>query len=293
MKKRKNLVYLVVFLFLFLLPVQVRADMGPKPSVVIDFIGIEDEEYYVTLLSKTDSTGPWSYGNDYYEYMGDEAVFQKFNEYRDSDGYYFLSFMENCSGDDQFEWTYYPPTEFKILIYFPEYQYFVTCDLVCERYAFDSYFTVELKYCTAEADQDAHYIIDKIELSYKYTMEIVSLFIRIILTIAVECGIAWIFHYRDKKSITIIFKANLCTQLLLNLLLNMINYKSGQYAFVFHYIWMEIVVFVIEAIIYDKKIGRENPITKNKYHPYGYAAIANLVSLIVGLIIAKSIPGIF
>ena len=53
MKKRKNLVYLVVFLFLFLLPVQVRADMGPKPSVVIDFIGIEDEEYYVTLLSKT------------------------------------------------------------------------------------------------------------------------------------------------------------------------------------------------------------------------------------------------
>ena len=56
---------------------------------------------------------------------------------------------------------------------------------------------------------------------------------------------------------------------------------------------MEIVVFVIEAIIYDKKIGRENPITKNKYHQNGYAAIANLVSLIVGLIIAKSIPGIF
>ena len=43
-----------------LFPVASGADMGPKPSVVIDFKGLEDEDYYVTLLSKTDSTGPYS-----------------------------------------------------------------------------------------------------------------------------------------------------------------------------------------------------------------------------------------
>ena len=73
-----------------------------KPSVVIDFKGLEDENYYVTLLSKTDSTGPYSAitkgpGYTMYE-SGDEDydVFLKFAGYEDGDGYYFLQYFKNC-----------------------------------------------------------------------------------------------------------------------------------------------------------------------------------------------------
>jgi len=128
--------------YFFAIPVTVKADMGPKPSVVIEVTGFEGKEYYVTLLSERDSTGPWSHGNEYYDYMGEEWVFEEFEKYQDKDGYYFLSFMEDCSEDDTFEWTYYPPQKFKVLIYTADDKQFYCSEEIYERYAFDSYFKV-------------------------------------------------------------------------------------------------------------------------------------------------------
>lgn len=124
--------------------------MGPKPSVVIDFKGLEDENYYVTLLSKTDSTGPYSAitkgpGYTMYE-SGDEDydVFLKFAGYEDGDGYYFLQYFKNCGDSHRFAWTYYPPVNFKILVYFPDYDAFAVSAEAYERYAFDSYYSVSV-----------------------------------------------------------------------------------------------------------------------------------------------------
>ena len=70
MKRSINIVFAVI-LFLLLVPsLSVFADTGPKPSVVIEFVGLEKEEYYVTLLSEETSTGPWDVGNEYNDYMG-------------------------------------------------------------------------------------------------------------------------------------------------------------------------------------------------------------------------------
>lgn len=290
MKKRMKWFQCFVFaLAFFAFPITANADMGPKPSVVINFTGLEDESYYVTLLSEADSTGPWSFGNDYYDYLGEESVFQKFSEYEDEDGYYFLSFMEECSENDSFQWTYYPPNKFKILIYFPEYDLFLKSENIYERYAFDSYFTVDVP----ETDHAEISVTIAAKQSYDFTMEIVSLVVRIILTIAVEILIALLFGYRDKKSLSVIAVTNLFTQIILNVLLNMINYQSGQYAFVFHYIWMEIVVFAIEAVIYSKFTEKVNVKTNKRMHPGWYAATANIASFAVGLWISKIIPGIF
>ncbi len=285
MKRVKQLLYILVMLIMVSRPMSVSADIGPKPSVKIEFIGLEEEEYYVTLLSENDSTGPWSHGNEYYEYMGDEAVFHKFSEYEDADGYYFLSYMEECSDDDVFEWNYYPPQKFKVLIYLPEKDSFIATEQIYERYAFDSYFTVHVSEIEA--------LPIEVEETYDFSMEIVSLIARVILTIGAEILIALLFWYRDKKSLIIIALANVVTQVGLNVLLNVINYNSGQYAFVFHYVWMEIVVFIIEALIYNKLIGCKNKATGRKYHPWAYAAVANIVSIIIGIWIARAIPGIF
>ena len=78
------------------MPITARADMGPKPSVRIEFTGIEGETYYGTLLSKHKSTGPasaWNGSPEYAHYKpGDEGyeIWHKFVEYQDTDGYYFL-----------------------------------------------------------------------------------------------------------------------------------------------------------------------------------------------------------
>ncbi len=47
-------------IIVIIMPLTAYADIGPKPSVVIDFKGLENEKYYVTLLSEVTSTGPHS-----------------------------------------------------------------------------------------------------------------------------------------------------------------------------------------------------------------------------------------
>lgn len=281
MKRIKYLLYSVLLLLIVLPPIKVSADIGPKPSVIIEFEGLEGEVYYATLLSEKTSTGPWSLGDDYYDYMGDESVFEKFCDYEDNDGFSFLSFMENCSEDHTLDWTYYPPGTFKVLVYLPEYDVFLTDGHIYEKYAFDSYFTVTV------SNMD---IQESIELttkkSYDYSIEIISLLARVAATVIIEFLIAWLFRYRDKKALKLIVWINIVTQVILNILLNVINYRSGHYAFVFHYIWMEVVILMMEAAVYKRKLEPEK-------HPGRYAVVANIVSFIIGMWLAKTIPGIF
>ena len=278
----KWLAYFVVIITCFAMPVTVKADIGPKPSVVIEVTGFED--YYVTLLSERDSTGPWSHGNEYHDYMGEEWVFEAFENYEDKDGYYFLSFMQDCSENDTFEWTYYPPQRFKVLIYTMDDRQFYCSDEVYERYAFDSYFKVT-------ASENGNVLTA--QKSYDFSMELVSLAARVVLTIALEMLVAFIHGYRSKKNVKIIGITNICTQVVLNVLLNVINYRSGQMAFVFHYVWMEGVVFALEAGVYAKLLDRTDGEREMAKHPVAYAVLANAVSLAAGIWIAKMIPGIF
>ena len=266
------------------LPVTVKADMGPKPSVVIEVVGFEGKEYCVTLLSERDSTGPWSHGNEYYEYMGKEQAFDAFESYVDEDGYYFLSFMQDCSENNTFEWAYYPPQRFKILIYTIEDGQFYSSDEIYERYAFDSYFKVTVS-------GNGNVLVA--QKSYDFSMELVSLAARVVLTIAIEVLIALMHGYRNKKNVKIIAITNVCTQVVLNVLLNVINYRSGQMAFMFNYVWMEGVVFAIEAFVYVKLLDRTDGELEMAKHPIAYALLANAVSFAAGIWIAKMIPGIF
>lgn len=290
-KIRKYLCSLLVMFIFLAIPVTVKADIGPKPSVVIEFVGMEEQEYYATLLSERDSTGPWSHGNSYYDYMGEEWVFDEFAKYEDSDGYYFLSFMQNCTEEGTFEWTYYPPQRFKVLIYNVEEKQFYCSEEIYERYAFDSYFTVTVSKddnVLGEAGITA-------QKSYDFSWELLSLAVRIVLTIGIEIAIAFLFGYKDRKSLKIIGITNICTQVVLNVLLNVINYRSGQMAFAFHYVWMEVVVFLVETFIYKRLLDKTDVVSgKERISAiYAYALVANGVSFALGIWLARVVPGIF
>ena len=286
---RKMISLLICMILIISLPVTAKADIGPKPSVRITFTGIEGETYYGTLLSERRSTGPATAWNGYEDYRdwkpeNEKPIWEKFISYEDTDGYYFLQEWWDCSESNQLNWTYYPPNPFKILLYFPETDSFYVSDIY-ERYAFDSYFTVDLsEYATTPITA---------RQSYDFTWELISLAARIVLTIIMELAIALVFGYREKKTLAFLAIVNVITQVTLNVALNIINYKSGSMGFTFAFICMEILVFAIEAISYKALLHRFSEKEKVEHRGVTYALVANTASFAIGLWLAHLIPGIF
>ncbi len=277
---------LCVLMVTGLFPMTARADIGPKPSVSVTMEGTEGKTYYATLLSRERSTGPaTAYDGSYARYTADDEgyeIWKKFVEYEDPDGFYFLQEFWDCTGKNAFRWGYYPPRVFKILLYFPEEDRFVTSGIY-ERYAFDSYYTFV-------PDEQGSGVVAK---DYDYSLEMLNLAVRIVLTILVELMVALLFGLRGKRQLLLLAGTNVVTQIGLNVLLNVINYNKGQYAFVFYYVLLEIFVLTIEAVIYAVILGKEKFGSVSKPRAISYAFVANVVSFAAGLWIARQVPGIF
>lgn len=298
MKKRFFAALGCIAILLCALPVPVFADMGPKPSVVVDFIGLGDTRCYATLLSETPSTGPHSAVGEYpdneryHERDAEYAVWQKFASYQDADGYYFLQYFGDCTETARFEWGYYPPGKFKILLYFPEEDRFLAGGQVYERYAFNSYFTVDISHLGKEDETPPEEEIALVK-SYDYLGELLSLLVRVVATVAVELLVALLFRLYAKKQLFFIFCVNIATQIILNVLLNVIHYYNGDLSFVVFYALLELLVFAVEAVLYSVYLKRYAAKPMKKWVAPVYALIANAASFAVGFWIARIVPGIF
>ena len=283
MKKGASLFFLVCFLACcWITPA--RADSGPKPSVKVDFFGLAGETYFATLLSETESTGPWTAGDAYQDSYGLREVWEAFTDYgAEQEDFYFLGFYEDCTESQSLSWTYYPPSRFRILLYFPEHEQFLVSSEVQERYAFDSYYA-------ATVNPEAGTMV--VERSYDWMEQILAFGCRVLLTLGIELVLALVFGFRSRRALRVVLSTNLITQILLNLLLHGIFYYHGAFAFVFYYVWLEVLVLVIEGLIYRVLLVRswDRP---RKPHPWLYATVANAASLGLGLQIANWIPGIF
>jgi uncharacterized membrane protein len=186
------------------------ADTGPKPSVRVKLENLHGA-CYGTLLSEEKSNGPNSaydpeskYDNKYVGNL-DEKTWEAFVNYEDKDGFYFLQVAWNVTETKEISWTYYPPSPFKILLYFPETNTFVSSGIY-EKYAFDSYFTVDLNDFDTSDDKGIF-----AERSYEYKNEILSLVVRIIFTVIIEILLALLFGLRKKKELLFIALSGLAT----------------------------------------------------------------------------------
>lgn len=279
-------------------PITASADTGPKPSVRITFENLGTEECWGTLLSSKPSTGPssaWN-GNEedaqhnenpngYYSYQKfGYDIWKAFVDYDEKDDYYFLQEAWQINETKELAWTYYPPNEFKILLYFPETGEYAVSG-VYERYAFDSYFTVNMDGVKLSVDYNEELSSDdrlNAYKSYNYGVEIGSLVARILITIIIEMGIALLFGYREKKQLLLLVGVNSGTQIILNVLLNIINYNSGEMVFVVFYVLFELVVFAIEAILFYHLLNKISIKQKPKWLAVVYALVANAVSFGAG-----------
>ena len=301
---------LCVFLLLGSMSLPAFADTGPKPSVNITLKNLPAEPCYVTLLSTVPSTGPHSsvwrvneagervrnydYGSPY-EYVpeGERHIYDAFLAYEeaDPDRLYFLQ-TYGLAEDGTYRWGYYPPMEFKVLLYFPGTGAFAVTDELCERYAFDSYFTVDLSGVELVPGETVSGL--KAVKSYDYTWELISLCARVVITIALELAVAWwFFGLRTKRALAVILPVNLVTQVALNVGLNWRAYVSGHGYLLLPYLLMELGVLVVEMAAYWLLLPRDGAGKRPAKLAFRYALAANVVSFVAGWGIALVIPGIF
>ena len=288
--KRKLTQLIFVFLCLIMMfPIGVSGDTGPKPSVRIQFKNMGDELCYGTLLSKEESTGPARAWDGEEENINldfvDRDIWEAFVNYEDSDGYYFLQWAWKVNDTKELAWTYYPPNEFKVLLYYPETNTFISSD-VCKRYAFDTYYTVDMDGIEIGSIKYDENLSGNQRLnmhkSYEFKNEVKALVCRILITVVVEALIGLLFKFRNKELLYILF-INVITQIILNVLLNV--YTGFGYYFV--YLLLELLVFAIEAIFYCFVFK------KKKWHCVLYTLVANVSSFVIGLYLANLLPGLF
>ncbi len=298
------------------------ADTGPKPSAAFTFTGMPDEDYYVTMLAEVDHYGPhriYQEGDDLpyvLEAGRDDPAYpawQKFVDYKDADGYYFLDdLFDQCHGDDEASWHYYPPERFKLLLYFPESDIFL-CSTVTERYAFDSVYRLDLggkspaeiaaltltdpngdPLPSGRDDETAigEVTLDKSDGTHQ---QIIGFFGRLGITLIIELALAWGWKYRKGSQLLFIGIVNLITQCLLNVALLYWGAQETSRGFIiFWYVLLELAVTGIEAAAYAYLLpGTDHREKSVRRYAAMYAIAANVLSFLGGLALSEVFPFLF
>lgn len=279
---KKILLFLFFLVIALIITPLVSADFGPKRTVKIEF-SESNKNIYVTVLSESSLYGPHSSFEELFDEVNEEnianfkesiapdidnEIFMAFFNYKDSDNYYLIYKIANLE-NGEYNVLYYPPTDFKLLIYDSLNKEFIVSEIY-ETYAFNSYYFVDLNKPILE-----------LKNNYDYLTEIISLIVRIVVTILVEIGIALLFKFRNKKELLIILFTNIVTQIILNLGLNIVAYYNSFFIFeAMLFILAEFLVFVLEAIIYSFSMK-----DKNTLLVIAYSFIANLSTCILGMVI--------
>lgn len=211
---KKILGFLLASLLLLTVSPPAFADMGPKPSVTLRLYIYNDQNYAVTLLGNTESTGPWSAPSAYGDWMGSRDVWEAFKNYDAPEGYYFLGYFEEYFGDTEqtFTWGYYPPQKFYVLLYNMDTGVFSISKEPVQRYAFDS----EWQVLFDPEDGWMHVYTNRTDSDQ------ISLFTsRLLITLILELALgALVFGLREKAQQNLIGGVNLATQFALNLVLH-------------------------------------------------------------------------
>ncbi len=296
--KKRALTLIFAILTAFTLALAVGADTGPKPSVVVEFDFIGDRTCYATLLSRYESTGPasaWDGESGYEDWIGGgEEIWRAFIGYVDSDGFHYLQENWLVSDETPLAWTYYPPSEFKVLLYFPDTGEFVSSGIY-ERYAFDSYFDATLSGGAIELGHEPAESAILLERDYDYAKELGGFFARLVITLALELLLALLFGLRDKGAFKIVLVTNIVTQIALNLTLSIYAYFNGFgfWSYLPLYFLLELAIMAVEAVVYALTFRTPRYTKVSVLRAVCYAIIANFTSLAVGYLVSIHYPAIF
>lgn len=290
MKRRLFCGSILALLLVCLLPLWAAADTGPKPSITVTPEGFGEDACYLTLLSQTETTGPWSKQesfaaskDSYGDPEADEAIWTAFNDYQDAEGFFFLGCYGEVTGGQMFCWSYYPPDTFKVLAYFPDSGTFAVGPAT-EREEFSARYTV------SPSETGETLLIEKARNQEAENKSFVG---RLVLTLALELAVAVVFAFRAKRQIITIVCMNLITQVGLNQAITHLFPVVSSRWYWPGLLVLEVLIFLVEGAVYARLLPRWKKDPAAVCHPWGYALAANVASFGVGLILARLIPGMF
>ena len=252
-------------------------DMGPKPSVTVYIKGVDGETVYGTFIVGYGGT-PWdpTIEDDIINKM---EVFPVDGEFRVE-----KSYMQDCTKSMALYEAYMPPDEFKILLYFPDYNTFVTTNNIYNAYAFHSHYSLDLSGYDFNNNRNATIVADAQVHSAQMRDRILgalSFLFRLAVTVAVEFAVGWlIFKIREKENVRTIIIVNVITQFLLNFFILDITYGIG---LILALPFGEIVVFIVEAIAYKRLFSEPRNSTGKVI---GYSFVANAITMFLGYFLA-------
>jgi len=270
---KKMTLCILLLLVLFLMPMVVSADMGPKPSITINAINMPDGECYMDLLVEVDTpndTDPEYLSSEY-----NQNMIQFLSSYHKDGWSAAVTNRENiifndmkCDVSDGKSVKYFgyrPPDRFKIIVVSSTGEYKVSN--IIERKTFDS--TVDFNFVTGEAREKS--VLSVVFLQFLITC---------LLTLVIEGLILIAFRFSLKKYWLLVLIVNVFTQILLALAISVTMFAAGLFGAIFAYMLAEFLIFILEAAIYGVTL---------KQHKAGrrilYALTANIVSFVAGFVI--------
>ena len=283
----------MVLILMAALGIYAFADFGPKPSVVVEFENVGDQEYYVTLVAKENKLGsPYSRvtAEDQPE-TDDIAIWNRLVAYEDPDGMVFAGNVQKLTGDGAYVWGYYPPLEFRVLIYFPDTDSFVESSEIMEQYAFDSYYQMDFN----DLPENWNDAVAAIPVTRKYNLlwQITAFLLRLAVTVAVECLLAVLFGFKGKRQMLLVLAVNCATQLAMNLLI--LDESVGLFVFyVLQYALIEVGVILAEGLVYCLALPKlATPEQNRNIHPIAFAFFGNVASFSLGFLLSNWFPMLF
>ena len=298
--KRLSLMVLL-FILAFINMSTVKADIGPKPSVTVTIIGMEDIPYTFDLLIQEGEPfiDPDTYTENYGHYLGEDYPDELYS-FETTDGYTVWSLYGHpmptirlvIGEEHRFIEGYHPPVEFKVLLYLEDGTTIIS-ELVSRNY-FDTTMTWDVTEVSKTVSSEGQgeisgniHIGPYEEITGWDRLSGVSLSrlgIRVFITMAIEILTLFFFGYRTKKSYLIVGITNAVTQILLTYMVARTAAFSGYFSAVLLLLFLEAFIFVLEGVIYGN-ILREKTVVRAIL----YTLIANLATLIVGFYLVMNL----
>lgn len=274
---KKGLVLIILMMSLLLFPTFfVRADFGPKRTLDLEIIGV-DQDYHLELLMPGTLPEGDMLSSIQEVIEEDDPNFPNMLYTFESEGYVSANLIlpwgawyQNPS-EHYYIYSYNPPSNFKIMLIFDDDHYIISRPI--ETSLFNSKVTFDVTGVDLSIDQMN---VGRVREIFPIRTMSIELALRIVGTIFIEIIVLFLFGYIKKKSFSLVVFVNLVTQILLT------GFMFAAKYFIFPVIGEIFVLIVGEAMIFLSEIiiYRFYLTERSKNRAMLYALIANTVALI-------------
>ena len=288
-----------IIICIVILAVLVSGPLFNKPSeldkpIYVTFNGIENEtcyaapfcydvnyeysDYYNQMERQNLLVNGFAY--NYVQECDDPSVFNAFANYTDFSMLTFMYAVYDVSDGEQILMPYNTPDVFKIVLYYPESNRFVTTR-VAQKFADINRFV---------ANYDLDNDIFQMHRIFFIPKDFIAFALQFIISIAAIILLGRSFDYRKKEELKVITFASVISLLVLNILTLLIRVFVGLETILYSYIALSLLSFIIQCSIYSKRLAFDDDVI-DKERPIVFAFSSNAVAFGICVIIIRLLFG--